>query len=80
MRGFDSRSRLHAGVAELEYAIDLRSIARKGLRVRLPPPAPNLTAKTLCAKLSAILKAYQELNRRNPQSRIVINCQVKPMA
>ena len=30
-----------AGVVELEYTRDLKSLARKGLRVRLPPPAPR---------------------------------------
>lgn len=28
-----------AGVAELVYAVDLKSIPRKGLRVRVPPSA-----------------------------------------
>jgi hypothetical protein len=30
-----------AWVAELAYATDLKSVARKGLRVRLPPQAPE---------------------------------------
>jgi hypothetical protein len=29
----------YAGVAELAYAQDLKSCTRKGLRVRVPPPA-----------------------------------------
>ena len=30
----------YAGVAELEYAMDLKSIVRKELRVQIPSPAP----------------------------------------
>ena len=45
MRGFDSRSHLQeitrARVAELVYAQDLKSWARKGLRVQVPPRAPK---------------------------------------
>ena len=38
---FDSGiSFIYAGVAEPEYASDLKSDARKGLGVRLPSPAP----------------------------------------
>lgn len=33
----------NAGVAELEYATALGAVSRKGLWVRLPPPAPKLT-------------------------------------
>lgn len=48
MHGFDSRLHLHktfAWVAELVYAQDLKSWARKGLRVRFPPQAPKKTPK-----------------------------------
>lgn len=33
---------LFAQVAELVYATDLKSVARKGLRVRFPPWAPKI--------------------------------------
>ncbi len=42
MRAYDNSTR-HAGVAELADAGDLKSLARKGVGVRLPPPAPMKT-------------------------------------
>ena len=32
---------MYASVAELVYATDLKSVARMGLRVRVPPEAPR---------------------------------------
>ncbi len=47
LQRFDSAYRLQAsqtaGVAELAYATDLKSVAGNGLWVRLPPPAPCFT-------------------------------------
>lgn len=40
-------SPLHAGVVELAYTADLKSAARKGLWVRLPPPARLFTGGNL---------------------------------
>ncbi len=35
-----------AGVVELAYTVDLKSTAREGLRVRVPPPAPKPNAQS----------------------------------
>lgn len=40
-----------AGVAELVYARDSKSRSRKGLWVRVPPPAPALTQRNFSAIL-----------------------------
>lgn len=38
---FFTKYKKYPGVAELAYATDLKSVARKGLGVRLPSPGPN---------------------------------------
>ena len=39
-----STLRPDAGVAELVDAVDLKSISRKGVRVRFPPSAPSIAS------------------------------------
>ena len=42
---------VRAAVAELLYAQDLKSCARKGLRVGLPPAAPHIKKDSLARKV-----------------------------
>ena len=86
MRGFDSRPHLHkkfiltilpcivgAAVVELEYTTDLRSVARKGLRVRLPPAAP------LIQDIAGIHLLKNNLTNNIPSGKFILGIKLKEL-
>jgi hypothetical protein len=55
-----------ADVAELVYATDLKSVARKGLRVQLPPSAPFEVGLPEAEKLIRWISFKRRMPRQGP--------------